>query len=112
MSRSGPAASYEPQESWSSPLDAITVYWGPLTEVQWSLAGIAHGLDALREGGVAPKLLIIDDGWQSTQLDEPLRPITETGAVKSENKVRAPNVDLLAGVQQHLKFYGWATDVT
>ncbi len=51
------------------------------------VSGIAHGLGALREGGVAPKLLIIDDGWQSTQLDEPLRPISESGAVKSENKV-------------------------
>ena len=59
---------------------------------QWSVVGIAHGLDALREGGVPPKLLIIDDGWQSTQLDEPLRPITETGAVKSENKVRASSL--------------------
>ncbi len=56
------------------------------------MAGIAHGLDALREGGVAPKLLIIDDGWQSTQLDEPLRPITETGLVKSENKVSTPDL--------------------
>ena len=57
------------------------------SDITGPLAGVAHGLDALREGGVAPKLLIIDDGWQSTQLDEPLRPITETGIVKSENKV-------------------------
>lgn len=49
--------------------------------------GVAQGLEALRKGGVAPKLLIIDDGWQSTQLDEALRPVTETGAAKSENKV-------------------------
>ena len=52
-----------------------------------SSAGIAQGLEALRKGGVAPKLLIIDDGWQSTQLDEHLRPISESGVVKSENKV-------------------------
>ena len=51
--------------------------------------GIAQGLEALRKGGVAPKLLIIDDGWQSTQLDEALRPVSESGAVKSENKVSA-----------------------
>ena len=50
-------------------------------------AGVAQGLEALRKGGVAPKLLIIDDGWQSTQLDEHLRPISDSGVVKSENKV-------------------------
>ncbi len=48
---------------------------------------MAQGLEALRKGGVAPKLLIIDDGWQSTQLDEHLRPISDSGVVKSENKV-------------------------
>jgi len=55
-------------------------------------AGVQHGLDALRKGGVAPKLLIIDDGWQSTELDEALRPISETGAARSENKVRSASI--------------------
>ncbi len=60
-------------------------------------AGIQHGLDALRKGGVAPKLLIIDDGWQSTELDEALRPISETGAARSENKVICIDLALLQG---------------
>ena len=53
-------------------------------------AGVAQGLEALRAGGVAPKLLIIDDGWQSTALDDALRPGGEEGEViQSENKVGA-----------------------
>ena len=36
--------------------------------------GINEGLRALEEGGVPPKLLIIDDGWQTTELDAALRP--------------------------------------
>ena len=51
---------------------------------------MAQGLEALRAGGVAPKLLIIDDGWQSTALDEALRPGGKEGEViQSENKVGA-----------------------
>ena len=34
-------------------------------------AGVARGLEALRAGGVAPKLLVIDDGWQSSCVESP-----------------------------------------
>jgi hypothetical protein len=37
-------------------------------------------------GGVPPRLLIIDDGWQSTDLDAPLRPPTSE-AVVTEHEV-------------------------
>eukprot|EP00210_Caulerpa_lentillifera_P006619 g6324.t1 len=34
-----------------------------------SARGIAEGLESLRNGGYPPRLLIIDDGWQMTDLD-------------------------------------------
>jgi len=37
-----------------------------------SAKGIAEGLNALKDGGFPPKLLIIDDGWQMTGLDKEL----------------------------------------
>ena len=36
-------------------------------------AGLHEGLKALSDGGTPPKLLIIDDGWQCTDVDVPLR---------------------------------------
>ena len=48
--------------------------------------GIDEGLQALKEGGVPPKLLIVDDGWQSTDLDPDLRP-PPSEAVHSEHEV-------------------------
>ena len=36
-------------------------------------AGLVEGLSSLRRGGIRPKLLIIDDGWQCTDLDRELR---------------------------------------
>jgi len=32
-------------------------------------AGIVEGLEALKEAGAPPQLLIIDDGWQLTEVD-------------------------------------------
>lgn len=37
-------------------------------------AGLHEGLARLVQGGVPPRLLIIDDGWQCTDVDPPLRP--------------------------------------
>ena len=34
-----------------------------------SAAGIAQGLKSLAAGGTPPRLLIIDDGWQQTDVD-------------------------------------------
>ncbi len=36
-------------------------------------AGLHEGLRSLITGGVPPGFLIIDDGWQCTDVDEPLR---------------------------------------
>jgi hypothetical protein len=36
-------------------------------------AGLHDGVRSLVEGGVPPGFLIIDDGWQCTDVDEPLR---------------------------------------
>lgn len=35
--------------------------------------GLHIGLQSLVNGGIQPKLLIIDDGWQSTDVDAELR---------------------------------------
>ena len=35
--------------------------------------GLHQGLQSLTDGGIPPKLLIIDDGWQSTDIDSTLR---------------------------------------
>lgn len=40
-----------------------------------SAAGIAEGLGMLGAGGTPPRLLIIDDGWQQTDVDPPYRQI-------------------------------------
>lgn len=36
-----------------------------------SARGLAEGLGSLQSGGVFPRLLIIDDGWQLTDVDAP-----------------------------------------
>lgn len=42
-----------------------------------SARGLHEGLKTLSDGGTPPKLLIIDDGWQCTDVDVPLRkPLT------------------------------------
>ena len=41
-----------------------------------SAAGIQAGLKSLAEGGCAPRLLIIDDGWQQTDVDPECRQAT------------------------------------
>lgn len=48
--------------------------------------GVDEGLQALKEGGVPPRLLIVDDGWQSTDLDPDLRP-PPSQALQSEHEV-------------------------
>lgn len=34
------------------------------------MQGVSQGLASLHEGGIRPRTLIIDDGWQMTQVDE------------------------------------------
>lgn len=44
----------------------------------WCLSGLHIGLKSLVDGGIPPRLLIIDDGWQSTDVDAELRmPVSE-----------------------------------
>ncbi|KXZ42609.1 hypothetical protein GPECTOR_130g570 [Gonium pectorale] len=38
-----------------------------------SARGLAEGLASLEDGGISPQLLIIDDGWQMTDVDPPHR---------------------------------------
>ena len=40
-----------------------------------TLAGLHEGVKSLVEGGAPPGFLIIDDGWQCTDVDEPLRQV-------------------------------------
>ena len=46
-------------------------------------------MQALNDGGIHPKLLIIDDGWQSTELDSELRE-----DVSKKLRLPEPNVEL------------------
>ena len=39
-------------------------------------AGLYQGLKSLADGGIPPRLLIIDDGWQCTDVDASLRQTT------------------------------------
>jgi hypothetical protein len=45
-------------------------------------AGLHEGLRSLIAGGVPPGFLIIDDGWQCTDVDEPLRQPKEPAMLK------------------------------
>lgn len=48
-------------------------------------AGLHEGLRTLNEGSVPPKFLIIDDGWQCTDVDVPQRkPVTSRMLVMPE----------------------------
>ena len=53
------------------------------------IAGLHQGLQALNDGGIHPKLLIIDDGWQSTDLDSELRE-----DVSKKLRLSEPNAEL------------------
>ena len=42
------------------------------------LQGVADGLESLKQGGIQPRTLIIDDGWQMTEIDEEYEQATTT----------------------------------
>eukprot|EP00887_Chlorella_sp_A99_P002737 scaffold6.g2737.t1 len=49
-----------------------------------SAAGIAAGLNAFAAGGVSPRFVIIDDGWQQTDVDLHLRGAAEDSAAGAQ----------------------------
>nr|UAD82042.1 raffinose synthase 2 [Trebouxia lynnae] len=61
-------------------------YW------QVSAKGIMDGLKSLRDGGVPPKLLVIDDGWQLTEVDEPYRQAAATARMAAANALKKPAI--------------------
>ena len=45
-----------------------------------------EGLSSLQKGGIKPRLLIIDDGWQCTDVDRELRDPSKTQLPMEMNK--------------------------
>jgi len=56
---------------------------------QVSAKGIREGLQSLRKGGVTPRLLVIDDGWQQTEVDEEQRRMFGDEAEQMEEVIDA-----------------------
>ena len=56
------------------PLAALASLLAAVCCLQVSASGLQAGLRSLAAGGAPPKLLIIDDGWQRTDVDEEYRP--------------------------------------
>ena len=50
------------------------------------MAGLVEGLSSLQKGGIKPRLLIIDDGWQCTDVDRELRDPSKTQLPMEMNK--------------------------
>ena len=65
-----------------APVPAASPHCPSRRLVQVSAAGIQTGLESLAEGGAPPKLLILDDGWQRTDVDEQYRQAGEFGGPK------------------------------
>ena len=63
-----------------------TLYLGTLSPV--SSAGLHDGLQSLVAGGVPPRFLIIDDGWQCTDVDMRFRKPITTRSVPKLDEIR------------------------
>lgn len=46
------------------------------------MQGLQDGLQSLKDGGVMPRTLIIDDGWQSVEVDEVFKESITTRALR------------------------------
>ncbi|KAL3623976.1 putative galactinol--sucrose galactosyltransferase 6 [Castilleja foliolosa] len=60
--------------------------------------GVASGLDSLESGGVPPKFVIIDDGWQSVGSDEHKQEKVE------KEELGQPQLLRLTGIKENQKF--------
>lgn len=67
-----------------------------------SASGIQEGLKSFTDGGVCPKFLIIDDGWQQTDVDEPYRS-SARGHVVTEDEIEVEEAanELFSGPGDH-----------
>eukprot|EP00193_Tetraselmis_chui_P000478 CAMPEP_0177763786 /NCGR_PEP_ID=MMETSP0491_2-20121128/7051_1 /TAXON_ID=63592 /ORGANISM="Tetraselmis chuii, Strain PLY429" /LENGTH=1004 /DNA_ID=CAMNT_0019279905 /DNA_START=153 /DNA_END=3167 /DNA_ORIENTATION=- len=61
-----------------------------------SAKGIREGLQSLINGGIPPKLLVIDDGWQQTDIDEEQKKMFGDDNILMEEVVEAERQALLA----------------
>ncbi|KAL0042463.1 hypothetical protein WJX79_000575 [Trebouxia sp. C0005] len=57
-----------------------------------SAKGIIDGLRSLKDAGVSPKLLVIDDGWQLTEVDEPYRKAAAAARVAQARAIQTSAV--------------------
>lgn len=67
-----------------------------------SAQGLIEGVQSLRAGGVPPKLVIIDDGWQSTDLDAKFKGWQDPGAAiiaSAKERMRSLNGSLDDGAE-------------
>ncbi|KAG6414235.1 hypothetical protein SASPL_126953 [Salvia splendens] len=62
--------------------------------------GVEGGLESLKAGGAPPKFVIIDDGWQSTESDQP----GNDKEKEKENELGAPRLQRLTGIKENAKF--------
>lgn len=63
-------------------------------------AGVEEGLKALQAGGMLPRFVIIDDGWQCTDVDERLQPLKtpeDAARIQAEIDVRKTPRPMLSG---------------
>eukprot|EP00887_Chlorella_sp_A99_P005545 scaffold1.g5545.t1 len=98
---SGLAGAARPREEKAVPPNASLFGW-----CSWdayysmvSAAGLAEGLRSLQAGGCRARWLVIDDGWQQTDVDEPYRAIASGRHLvgQSEVEVEEAAVDLVIG---------------
>jgi raffinose synthase len=61
--------------------------------------GVEAGLRSLVAGGAPPKFVIIDDGWQSVDTDQP-----STDDPVGETKQKQPRLPRLTGIRENSKF--------
>jgi hypothetical protein len=58
----------------------------------FGVQGLQDGLQSLRDGGVQPRTLIIDDGWQSVEVDEVFKESITTRALR---RMRMPATETM-----------------
>ena len=64
-----------------------------------SAKGIQEGLSSLTKGGIRPRTLIIDDGWQMTDVDPEFRK-TPTSGLAQQLHLKAEQQQLLQSTEE------------